>query len=100
LRLPGLQHELCRGHLAVKLVLLHLTGVGAAPGQPLDGMSLAPVLRGGALDRDALYWHYPHYHPGGATPYSAIRAGDWRLVRFCEDGRQELYDLARDRLTA
>jgi arylsulfatase A-like enzyme len=80
----------------ITATILDLTGVGAEPGQPLDGMSLAPVLRGGSLDRDALYWHYPHYHPGGATPHSALRAGDWRLVRFYEDGRQELYDLARD----
>jgi len=80
----------------ITATILDLTGVGAAPGQPLDGMSLAPVLRGGSLDRDALYWHYPHYHPGGATPHSALRAGDWRLVRFYEGGRQELYDLARD----
>jgi len=75
-------------------------GVPAAGGTaitaPLDGASLAPLFRGGRLDRDAIYWHYPHYHPGGATPYSAIRAGDWRLVRFYTDGRQELFNLAAD----
>ena len=48
------------------------------------------------LDRDAIFWHYPHYHPGGATPYSAVRSGDFRLVHFYEDGRDELYDLAHD----
>ena len=36
--------------------------------------SLAPALAGGRLDRHAIHWHYPHYHPGGATPFSAIRA--------------------------
>jgi arylsulfatase A len=80
----------------IPATILDLTGVGAAPQQPLDGVSLAPVLRGGTLDRDALYWHYPHYHTGGATPHSAIRQGDWRLVHFYEDGRNELYDLAHD----
>src|SRR6185436_4744794 len=44
----------------------------------------------------ALYWHYPHYHPGGATPYAAIRAGDWKLIQFYESGRNELYNLATD----
>ena len=63
---------------------------------PGDGVSLAPVLRGGAMVPRALYWHYPHYHPGGATPYSAIREGDWRLVRFYEDGHEELYNLSKD----
>ena len=80
----------------IPATILELTGAGPEPGQPLDGRSLAGVLAGGALDRDAIFWHYPHYHPGGATPYSAVRAGDWRLVHFYEDGRRELYDLARD----
>jgi arylsulfatase A len=48
------------------------------------------------LERDALYWHYPHYHPGGATPYGAIRARDWRLVEFYEDMHVELYNLKDD----
>jgi arylsulfatase A len=76
--------------------LLELAGV--KPMQSLvDGISLAPLLKSGTKpDRDAIFWHYPHYHPGGATPYSAIRSGDFRLVHFYEDGRDELYDLAND----
>ncbi len=63
----------------------------------IDGESIVPILRGSDdFDRDAIYWHYPHYHPGGATPYSAIRAGDFRLVQFFEDGRCELYNLRDD----
>ncbi len=40
-------------------------------------MSLVPLLKQPrlTLPREAIYWHYPHYHPGGATPYGAIRAG-------------------------
>lgn len=64
----------------------------------LDGVSLVPLLRdpAQALDRAAIYWHYPHYHKGRSTPYSAVRAGPWRLIEFDEDQRVELYDLARD----
>jgi len=80
----------------IPATILALTGVGPDPAQPLDGRDLTAVLAGGRLDRAAIYWHYPHYHPGGATPYSAIRAGSWRLVHFYEDGRDELYDLAAD----
>ncbi|QDV35026.1 sulfatase [Tautonia plasticadhaerens] len=67
-------------------------------GELPDARSLVPLLRDpdATLDRDALYWHYPHYHPGGATPYSAIRARDWKLVEFFEDDRVELYHLAED----
>jgi hypothetical protein len=50
----------------------------------------------GNLQRDTLYWHYPHYHPGGATPYSAIRHGDMKLIEFFEDNHVELYDLKND----
>jgi len=71
---------------------------GAAPRQPdTDGESITALLRGGPrLARDTLYWHYPHYHPGSATPYSAVREGDWKLVHFFEDNHVELYHLADD----
>jgi len=64
----------------------------------IDGESIVPLLRnpGGRLRRDAIFWHYPHYHPGGASPYSAVRRDKWRLVEFYEDSRVELYDLAND----
>jgi uncharacterized sulfatase len=65
------------------------------PEQVLDGVNLAPVLEGrNRLDRDALYWHYPHYHH--STPAGAIRRGKWKLIEFFEDGRLELYNLERD----
>ena len=77
--------------------------IASAQGDPdhnraVDGVSLAGLLRdpGAGLDRESLYWHYPHYHNGGATPHSAIRDGDWRLVHFYEDDRVELYNLAED----
>jgi arylsulfatase A-like enzyme len=73
-----------------------LCGIKNVPA--VDGVSLAPVLRdpSATLSPRALYWHYPHYHPGGATPYGAIREGDLRLVEFYEDNRVELYDLRED----
>jgi arylsulfatase A len=62
-----------------------------------DGLSVSSVLlEKGPIQRDTLYWHYPHYHPGGATPYGAVRSGDWRLVEFYEDGKVELYNLKDD----
>lgn len=76
--------------------VLELAGVSRKESL-VDGVSLAPLLTKGVKpDRDTVFWHYPHYHPGGATPYSAIRSGDWRLVHFYEDGRDELYDLGSD----
>ena len=63
----------------------------------VDGEDLKPLIgQSGQLERDTLYWHYPHYHPGGATPYGAVREGDWRLVEFFEDMHVELYHLKDD----
>jgi arylsulfatase A-like enzyme len=77
--------------------LLEATGITPKPDQKIDGESLMPLLKQtGRLKRDTVYWHYPHYHPGGATPYSAIRSGDYRLVEFYEDGRVELFNLRDD----
>ncbi|MGC3970198.1 MAG: sulfatase [Pirellulales bacterium] len=76
--------------------LLELAGLPAAP-VPIDGVSFIPLLKQtGKLARTDIFWHYPHYHAGGATPYGAIRSGDWRLVEFYEDDRVELYNLRDD----
>ncbi|MHC4480927.1 MAG: sulfatase, partial [Planctomycetota bacterium] len=32
----------------------------------------------------------------GGTPGSSVRAGDWKLIEFFEDGRLELYNLRED----
>jgi arylsulfatase A len=78
--------------------LVELCGVSPQPEMPkCDGISIAKALTNdGSVQREALYWHYPHYHPGGATPYGAVRAGDWRLVEFYETGTVELYNLKDD----
>ena len=79
------------------LTIAEMAGIRSAPTENVDGESLVPLLRGGdTLERDAIYWHYPHYHPGGATPYGAIRRGDLKLIEFFEDDRVELYDLNAD----
>ena len=70
---------------------------GGCPRPAADGESITALLRGAdRLKRDTLYWHYPHYHPGSATPYSAVREGDWKLIHFFEDNHSELYNLAAD----
>lgn len=75
---------------------LEIAGLEQLPDAHLDGKSLVPLLTGEAdtVQRDALFWHYPHYHR--TPPYGAIRWGDLKLIEFFEDGRLELYDLAAD----
>lgn len=70
---------------------------GGRVGGRVDGVSMAPLLRGGpAPKRDALYWHYPHYSNQGGVPGGAVCEGDWKLIEFFEDGRLELFNLKDD----
>ena len=65
------------------------------PEQPLDGVSLLPLLKkSGSIERRALYWHYPHYHH--SRPASAVRVGNYKLIEFYDTGEHELYDLRAD----
>ena len=62
-----------------------------------DGENLIPVLTENSwLNRDELFWHFPHYHGSGWKPGSAMRKGDWKLVVQYEDNRTELFNLAED----
>jgi arylsulfatase A-like enzyme len=76
--------------------MLEMAGLPARPDQHQDGVSILPLLTGKSkeLERDVLFWHYPHYHR--TKPYGAIRHGDMKLIEFFEDGDLELYDLKAD----
>ncbi len=74
---------------------LEIVGARGDPKHALDGETILPLLRQtGTLERDAIYWHYPHYHH--SRPAGAIREGDWKLIEFFEAGQLELYNLKRD----
>ena len=78
--------------------ILDMVGLPLRPHQHQDGVSLSALLKGEkALDREALFWHYPHYnqHPHSA-PASIIRRDSWKLIEFLETGEIELYNLASD----
>jgi arylsulfatase A-like enzyme len=77
--------------------LLESAALPPRPEQHEDGVSFMPLLDGAArLERDAIFWHYPHYGNQGGTPGSSIRSGPFKLIEFFEDGRLELYNLADD----
>jgi arylsulfatase A len=61
-----------------------------------DGVSLVPVFGDRKVERDEICWHYPHYANQGSRPGGAIRAGDFKLIEFYEDGRRELFDVKKD----
>ncbi|MBA4019794.1 MAG: N-acetylgalactosamine 6-sulfate sulfatase (GALNS) [Pirellula sp.] len=68
---------------------------GLKPAAAIDGVSLVGLLQGAAApQREALYWHYPHYANQGGKPGGAVRAGPWKLIEFYENGRRELFDVS------
>jgi len=74
-----------------------MAGLETIPEQHVDGVSLMPLLTGeDDVDREANFWHYPHYSNQGGIPGSSIRAGDYKLIHFFEDDRLELYNLQED----
>lgn len=95
----GITHQ--PGHVIdIAATALDLAGVdypetfGGREITPIDGRSLLPILRGEAIalrreGHDALFWE----HNGS----SAVRRGDWKLVRLDGDAPWELYNLAEDR---
>lgn len=80
--------------------VLDLADIEPSPAlaQVLDGKSLVPVLEDAQaqIGREAVYFHYPHYHSEGAVPHSAIRARKWKLIHFLDDDHIELYNLKED----
>jgi len=76
--------------------LLDLAGLDQRPDQHIDGVSLLPLLKGESIDERPLIWHYPHYGNQGGEPSSIIRKGEWKLIHYYEDGREELYNLRTD----
>ncbi len=70
---------------------------GAASTEAVDGADLMPLFAGEEhLERDAIFWHFPHYLVGRQTPASAVRMGDWKLIETFETGQLELYELSSD----
>ncbi len=79
--------------------VLELAGLPARPDQHHDGVSLAKLVqdRNQSLDRTTLYWHFPHYsNHGMQSPCAAIRAGDYKLIEYFENGTMQLFDLTND----
>jgi len=78
----------------------------------LDGVSLLPLLQAQSIANRPLFWHFPAYleiykndrafedsHGKPwfrTTPISVIRAGDWKLLEYFENGDLELYNLKED----
>ncbi len=75
--------------------ILSYIGAPPKPDEHLDGVDILPALTGnGTIPDRPFYWHYPHYDE--TTPYSSAIVDGWKLIRYADDGKVELYDLNND----
>jgi arylsulfatase A-like enzyme len=75
--------------------LCALTGT-ALPDRIIDGRDISPLFYGRKMKKVPLYWHFPHYRMDDIVPYSIIRDGNWKLIKWYEGRTFELYNLKRD----
>ena len=76
--------------------MLELAGFPLRPNLHIDGRSMLPELKGKKGKPRPLYWHYPHYHGSTWKPGACIRDGDWKLIKFYDQEKVELYNLKKD----
>ncbi len=93
---PGTKSEVLASGIDWYPTLLDLCGIEIPKEQKVDGVSLVPALKRQIMPDRTLYWHYPSYGNQGGEPSSIIMQGDWKLIHYHEDGRDELYDLGND----
>jgi arylsulfatase A-like enzyme len=77
--------------------LLQLAGLPLMPSQHTGGVSIKPLFSNNKIEREALYWHYPHYGNQGGSPGAAVRMGKWKLIEWYEENIVELFDLENDK---
>jgi len=82
---------------------LEILGLENKVKKPVDGVSLVPLLKQtGSLNRQAIYWHYPHYHSSSIGPCGAVRKDNYKLIEWFDEticgpgNRFELYNLKED----
>jgi len=87
--------------------LLDVLDIPAGANQAFDGVSLLPTLKGGSIDRDAIFTYFPHNPPvpDWLPPSVSVHRGDWKLIRVFHGGRiqqgqtthdYKLYNLKND----
>ena len=91
-----------------------IAGADRPGNQPVDGVSLLPLMSGKTIPDRSLFWHYPLYLAGEVAqdrvvpvagtnykywrgvPSSSICRGDWKLIHFLEDDHVKLFNVVED----
>ncbi|MDQ8208257.1 sulfatase [Coraliomargarita sp. SDUM461003] len=77
---------------------VHAAGGSTQAITQLEGLDLKPLFEGGELERDALYWHYPHNRPD--VKYfmgsSILVEGEWKLYAGLGTIPDALFNIKED----
>lgn len=83
--------------------LLKGLGLDLPKDHKVDGIDIRSALKGGKLDRDAIFTYFPHQTkvPEWLPPSVSVHSGDWKLIRIFYGGENgehdyKLYNLAKD----
>ncbi|WP_442508011.1 sulfatase [Novipirellula sp. SH528] len=82
----------------IHATILDAANLKADPSNTPDGISLLPLIENESeLKRELIYFHYPNYafHKQNRLG-SAVRSGDYKLIKYYDDDSIELYDLKSD----
>lgn len=78
---------------------LDMAGLAMLPDSHQDGQSILPAITGGVQpERGPMFWHSPRARPNSTGDHnaSAIRDGDYKLIHWYDDNRDELFNIAAD----
>ena len=76
---------------------VHAAGGSTAEFKLLEGLDLKPLFqKSGKLDRDSLYWHFPHNRKVSLYMGGTILDGDWKYYQGYGLIENALYNLKDD----
>jgi len=77
--------------------ILEMASLSLIPEQHKDGVSILPLLKGKEkIERDSIFFHFPHYGNQGGSPSSSIISNGWKLAYSYEYEKYFLYNLNED----
>ena len=95
---PGTQTDVPVNSMDFFPTFVHAAGGSTKEIEQLEGLDLLPLFQGlEKLDRDALYWHYPHNRPD--VKYymgSVVLSKDWKLYQGLGVKPDALFNLKAD----
>jgi arylsulfatase A-like enzyme len=68
--------------------ILNMIGANLPTKHTVDGVDISPVLKGGDIDREAIFTYFPHGPKiqNWLPPSVAVHSGNWKLIRLFHQG--------------